>query len=50
MHHVRNEFTAAGDTPGRRHVGSQVWDMSEFLCAVMKVEEFPGVHFPRAVA
>lgn len=34
--HVRNKFTAAEDTPERRHVWSHVWDLPEFLCDVLQ--------------
>jgi L-lactate dehydrogenase complex protein LldE len=50
VHHIRNKFTAADDTPGRRHVSSHVWDLPEFLCDVLKVEEFPWARFPHEVA
>jgi L-lactate dehydrogenase complex protein LldE len=41
VHHIRNKFTAADDTPERRQVSGRVWDLPEFLCDVLKVEEFP---------
>ena len=50
VHHIRHKFTAAADTPERRHVSSHVWDLPEFLCDVLKVEEFPWAHFPHTVA
>jgi L-lactate dehydrogenase complex protein LldE len=50
VHHPRNKFTAAGDTPGRRHVSSHVWDLPEFLCDVLQVEEFPWAEFPHQLA
>ena len=50
VHHIRHKFTAADDTPERRHVSSHVWDLPEFLCDVLKVEEFPWAHFPHTVA
>ena len=27
VHHIRNKFTAADDTPARRHVSTHVWDL-----------------------
>ena len=50
MHHIRNKFTAAEDTPQRRQVSSQVWDLPEFLWDVLKVREFPWAEFPHEVA
>jgi L-lactate dehydrogenase complex protein LldE len=50
VHHLRNKFTAAGDTPGRRHVSSHVWDLPEFLCDVLQVEEFRWAEFPHQLA
>ncbi|HEY4025484.1 MAG TPA: (Fe-S)-binding protein [Candidatus Dormibacteraeota bacterium] len=50
VHHIRNKFTAAEDTPERRHVSSHVWDLPEFLCDVLKVREFPWAEFANAVA
>ena len=50
VHHIRNKFTAAQDTPQRRHVSSQVWDLPEFLWDVLKVREFPWAEFPHEVA
>jgi len=50
VHHIRNKFTAADDTPARRHVSSHAWDLPEFLCDVLKVEEFPWARFPHEVA
>jgi L-lactate dehydrogenase complex protein LldE len=50
VHHIRNKFTAADDTPARRHVSSHVWDLPEFLCDALKVEEFPWARFPHDVA
>ena len=50
VHHIRHKFTAADDTPQRRHVSSHIWDLPEFLCDVLKVEEFPWAHFPHTVA
>ena len=50
VHHLRNKFTAADDTPERQHVSAHVWDLPEFLCDVLKVEEFPWAEFPHRVA
>ena len=50
VHHIRNKFTVADDTPQRRHVSAHIWDLPEFLCDVIKVKEFPWAHFPHAVA
>src|SRR5262245_51363051 len=50
VHHIRNKFTAADDTPERRHVRTHVWDLPEFLCDVLKVEHFPWAEFPHEVA
>jgi L-lactate dehydrogenase complex protein LldE len=50
VHHLRNKFTAADDTPERRHVSAHVWDLPEFLCDVLQVEEFPWAEFPHQVA
>ena len=49
VHHVRNKFTAAEDTPRRRRVSSHTWDLLEFLCDVLKVEAFPWARFPHRV-
>jgi L-lactate dehydrogenase complex protein LldE len=46
VHHIRSKFTAADDTPERRHVSAHVWDLPEFLCDVLKAEEFPWAEFP----
>jgi L-lactate dehydrogenase complex protein LldE len=50
VHHIRNKFTAGDDTPERRHVSSHVWDLPEFLCDVLQVQEFPWAEFPNQVA
>jgi L-lactate dehydrogenase complex protein LldE len=50
VHHLRNKFTAAEDTPGRRHVSQHVWDLPEFLCDVLEVQELPWAEFPHEVA
>ena len=50
VHHLRNKFTAADDTPERRHVSAHVYDLPEFLCDVLRVEEFPWAEFPHQVA
>ena len=49
VHHLRNKFTAAGDTPDRRRVSAHVHDLPEFLCDVLEVEEFPWAEFPHQV-
>ena len=48
-HHVRNKFTAAADTPARRHVSEHIWDLPEFLCDVLQVDSFPWARFPHEV-
>jgi L-lactate dehydrogenase complex protein LldE len=50
VHHLRNKFTAAEDTAERRHVSSHVWDLPEFLCDVLAVQELPWAEFPYEVA
>jgi L-lactate dehydrogenase complex protein LldE len=50
VHHIRNKFTAAEDTVERRRVSDRIWDLPEFLCDVLKVEEFPWAYFPHEVA
>jgi L-lactate dehydrogenase complex protein LldE len=50
VHHLRNKFTAADDTAERRRVSSRVWDLPEFLCDVLEVQEFPWAEFPHEVA
>jgi L-lactate dehydrogenase complex protein LldE len=50
VHHIRNKFTAAVDSPERRHVSSHVWDLPEFLHDVLKVTEFPWAEFPHEIA
>ena len=50
VHHLRNKFTAADDTPERRHVSAHVWDLPAFLHDVLQVEEFPWAEFPHQVA
>lgn len=50
VHHLRNKFAAAEDTPERRHVSANVWDLPEFLLDVLEVEEFPWAEFPHDVA
>jgi L-lactate dehydrogenase complex protein LldE len=50
VYHIRHKFTAAADSPERRHVSSHVWDLPEFLHDVLKAEEFPWAEFPHEVA
>jgi L-lactate dehydrogenase complex protein LldE len=50
VHHLRNKFTAAQDTHERRHVSANVWDLPEFLCDVLEVDEFPWAGFAHEVA
>ena len=50
VHHIRSKLTAADDTPARRHVSTHTWDLPEFLCDVLKVDEFPWARFPHEVA
>lgn len=49
VHHIRNKFTAVEETPERGHVCSHVWDLPEFLCDVLEVQEFPWAEFPNEV-
>ena len=42
VHHIRNKFTAADDTPERRHVSTHVWDLPEFPRDVLEVDSFRG--------
>ena len=49
VHHIRNKFTAAEDTPGRRHVSEHVYDLPEFLCDVLGVQDFPWAEFNEQV-
>lgn len=49
VHHIRDKFTAAEDTAERRHVSSHTWDLPEFLCDVLEVDEFPWARFPHEV-
>jgi L-lactate dehydrogenase complex protein LldE len=50
VHHLRNKFTAAQDTAERRHVSAHVWDLPEFLCDVLEVQELPWAEFRHDVA
>jgi L-lactate dehydrogenase complex protein LldE len=50
VHHIRNKFTAADDTPERRRVSARIWDLPEFLHDVLKAREFPWAEFPHEVA
>ncbi|HTR94560.1 MAG TPA: (Fe-S)-binding protein [Trebonia sp.] len=50
VHHIRNNFTAAVDSPERRHVSARVHDLPEFLHDVLKVKDFPWAEFPHEVA
>jgi L-lactate dehydrogenase complex protein LldE len=49
-HHVRNKFTAAPDSPERRRVASNVYDLVEFLHDVLRVRQFPWASFNHKVA
>jgi L-lactate dehydrogenase complex protein LldE len=49
-HHIRNKFTAAPDSPGRRKVSAGVYDLVEFLHDVLQVREFPWAEFQHKVA
>ena len=42
VHHIGNKFTAADDTPERRHVSTHVWDLLEFPRDVLEVDSFRG--------
>jgi L-lactate dehydrogenase complex protein LldE len=50
VHHIRNKFNAAEDTPERLHVSAHVWDLPEFLHDVLEVPGFPWAEFPHEVA
>jgi L-lactate dehydrogenase complex protein LldE len=49
-HHVRNKFTAATDSPERRRVSANIYDLVEFLHDVLQVQEFPWASFHHKVA
>jgi L-lactate dehydrogenase complex protein LldE len=49
-HHIRNKFTAAPDSPERRKVSANVYDLVEFLHDVLEVREFPWAKFNHKVA
>ena len=49
-HHLRNKFTAAPDSPERRKISANVYDLVEFLHDVLRVREFPWATFPHKVA
>jgi L-lactate dehydrogenase complex protein LldE len=44
-HHLRNKFTAAPDSPGRRRISANVYDLVEFLHDVLQVRDFPWAKF-----
>ena len=49
-HHLRHKFTAAPDSPERRKISANVYDLVEFLHDVLKVREFPWAKFKHKVA
>jgi L-lactate dehydrogenase complex protein LldE len=49
-HHIRNKFTAAPDSPERRKVSANVYDLVEFLHDVLQVGDFPWAKFNHKVA
>ena len=49
-HHLRNKFTAAPDSPERRKVSANVYDLVEFLHDFLHVREFPWAKFNHKVA
>jgi L-lactate dehydrogenase complex protein LldE len=49
-HHLRNKFTAAPDSPERRRISANVYDLVEFLHDVLQVREFPWAKFGHKVA
>jgi L-lactate dehydrogenase complex protein LldE len=49
-HHLRNKFTAAPDSPERRKISANVYDLVEFLHDVLRVREFPWAKFNHKVA
>jgi L-lactate dehydrogenase complex protein LldE len=49
-HHVRDKFTAAPDSPERRKVSANIYDLVEFLHDILQVTEFPWARFEHKVA
>jgi L-lactate dehydrogenase complex protein LldE len=49
-HHLRNKFTAAPDSPERRKVSANLYDLVEFLHDILRVREFPWAKFNHKVA
>jgi L-lactate dehydrogenase complex protein LldE len=49
-HHLRNKFTAAPDSPERRNISGNVYDLVEFLHDILQVREFPWAKFKHKVA
>src|SRR5260370_2694094 len=49
-HHLRNKFTAAPDSPQRRKVSANIYDLVEFLHDILQVSEFPWAKFNHKVA
>jgi L-lactate dehydrogenase complex protein LldE len=49
-HHIRNKFTAGADSPERRNLVQNTYDLVEFLHDIMKIREFPWATFERKVA
>ena len=49
-HHLRNKFTAAPDSPERRKISTNVYDLVEFLHDVLQVRELPWAKFKHKVA
>jgi L-lactate dehydrogenase complex protein LldE len=49
-HHLRHKFTAAPDSPARRKVSANTFDLVEFLHDILQVTEFPWARFEHKVA
>jgi L-lactate dehydrogenase complex protein LldE len=49
-HHLRNKFTATPDSPERRNISANMYDLVEFLHDILRVREFPGAKFHHRVA
>jgi L-lactate dehydrogenase complex protein LldE len=49
-HHLRHKFTAAPDSPERRRISANVYDLVEFLHDVLQTREFPWAKFEHRVA
>jgi L-lactate dehydrogenase complex protein LldE len=49
-HHIRNKFTAGADSPEKRSLVRNTYDLVEFLHDVLKILEFPWATFEDKVA